>query len=192
MRFNLLARRIALAPTLALALALTVAACSSSSSTSASTSASSTPASSAPAASAPAGSPAASSAAPSSPGTGSSSAAVAQITTNWEAFFNGKTSGAKKIQLLENGSKFASIINAQAGSSIATGAGAKVTAVVVNSATSATVSYSITLNGTTALPNQTGTAVYQDGIWKVGDVSFCQLLKLENAGSTPSVCSSAG
>jgi hypothetical protein len=187
-RFNLLARRIALAPTLALALALTVAACSSSSSTSASTSASSTSAANAPATPVPASSPTSSAA----PSTGSSSAAVAQITTNWEAFFNGKTSAAKKIQLLENGSKFASIINAQAGSSIATGAGAKVTAVVVNSATSATVSYGITLNGTTALPNQTGTAVYQDGIWKVGDVSFCQLLKLENAGSTPSVCSSAG
>ena len=37
MRFNLLARRIILAPTLAVVLALTVAACSSSSTTSAST-----------------------------------------------------------------------------------------------------------------------------------------------------------
>ena len=45
-----------------------------------------------------------------------------------------------------------------------------------------------TLGGTTALPNQTGTAVYQDGMWKVGDVSFCQLLKIENAGTTVSVC----
>ncbi len=187
MRFKLLARRITLAPTLALALALTVAACSSSSSTPASTSASSTPATSAPASSS-----AASSAAASSPGTGSSSAAVAQITTVWESFFSGKTPGAKKILLLQNGSKFASVIDAQAGSSIATGASAKVTAVVVNSATSATVSYDILLNGTTALSNQTGTAVFQDGSWKVGDVSFCQLLKLENGGTAPSVCSSAG
>ena len=185
MRFQLLARRITLAPTLAVVLALTVAACSSSSSTSASTSSSS---SSAPAAS----SSAPSSAAASSPSTGGSSAAVAQITASWEAFFDGKTSAAKKITLLQNGQKFASVINAQAGSSIATGAGAKVTAVVVNSATSATVSYGITLNGASALPNQTGTAVYQDGIWKVGDVSFCELLKLENGGTAPSVCSSAG
>jgi len=184
MRFHLLARRIALAPTLAVVLALTVAACSSSSSTSASTSSSS---SSAPAASSPA-----SSAAASSPSTGGSSAAVAQITANWEAFFDGKTSAAKKITLLQNGQKFASVINAQAGSSIATGAGAKVTAVVVNSPASATVSYGITLNGASALPNQTGTAVYQDGSWKVGDVSFCELLKLENGGTAPSVCSSAG
>ena len=49
----------------------------------------------------------------------------------------------------------------------------------VNSATKATVTYDITLSGATALANQTGTAVYQDGMWKVGDVSFCQLLKLE-------------
>jgi len=60
---------------------------------------------------------------------------------------------------------------------------------MVNSPTKATVSYDITLSGTTALANQTGTAVYQNGTWKVGDVSFCQLLKLENAGTAPSVCS---
>jgi hypothetical protein len=114
---------------------------------------------------------------------------VAEITANWEAFFDGKTSAAKKISLLENGSTFAAIINAQAGSGLASSAGAKVTAVVVKSATSATVSYDVTLSGATALSNQTGTSVYQGGIWKVGDVSFCQLLKLENSGTAPSACS---
>jgi len=164
MRSHLLARRIA-APALGLALALSMAACSSAgSSTTASPS-------SAPPASAPASSP------------------TAQITTNWEAFFDGKTSAAKKISLLENGQKFASIINAQAGSGIAASAGAKVHAVMVNSPAQATVHYDITLNGQTALGNQTGTAVYQDGMWKVGDVSFCQLLKIENGGTAPSVCS---
>jgi hypothetical protein len=182
MRFNLLARRIA-APALGLALAATMAACSSSSSSPATAE----PSSAASAASSP-------SAVPSAPASSSSPAAAsgnakAQITANWEAFFNGKTSAAKKISLLENGQKFATIINAQAGSGLAGSAGAKVTAVVVNSATKATVSYDITLGGTTALPNQTGTAIYQGGVWKVGDVSFCQLLKLENAGSSPSVCS---
>ncbi len=179
MRFQLLARRIA-APTLGLALAATMAACSSSGS-SATTSPSSAPPASSPATG--------SSAAASSPGQGASGDATAQITTNWEAFFRGKTSGATKISLLENGQKFASIINAQAGSGIAASAGAKVTAVVVNSPAQATVQYDITLSGTTALANQTGTAVYQDGMWKVGDVSFCQLLKLENGGTAPSVCS---
>ena len=115
--------------------------------------------------------------------------AKAQITSNWEAFFDGKTSAAKKISLLENGQKFASVINAQAGSGLAASAGAKVKAVVVNSPAQATVNYDITLSGATALANQTGTAVYQDGMWKVGDVSFCQLLKIENGGTAPAVCS---
>ena len=40
---------------------------------------------------------------------------MAQITANWEAFFNGKTDAAKKIALLQNGDKFSTIIKAQAG-----------------------------------------------------------------------------
>ncbi len=178
MRVHLLARRIA-APALGLALAATMAACSTSS---ASTAAS-------PSSAAPASSPATGgSAIASSSGPAASGNATAQITANWEAFFSGKTSAAKKISLLENGQKYASVINAQAGSGLASSAGAKVTAVVVNSPAKATVHYDITLSGTTALANQTGTAVYQDGMWKVGHVSFCQLLKIENAGTTPSVC----
>jgi hypothetical protein len=173
-----------------LALTTAAAACSSSSSsTAAAPSASSSapaPSSSAASPSAPASSPAApSSSAPAAAGGGN---AKAQITTNWEAFFNGQTGAAKKISLLQNGDKFSAIIKAQAGSGLASSAGAKVTAVVVNSATSATVSYDITLSGATALPNQTGTAVYEDGMWKVGDVSFCQLLKLENNGTAPAAC----
>ena len=179
MRFKLLARRIA-APALGVALAATMAACSSSTSTATAQPSSATSASSPSAV--------ASSPASSSSGAAASGNAKAQITANWEAFFNGQTSAAKKISLLQNGQKFAAVINAQAGSGLASSAGAKVTAVVVNSATSATVTYDITLSGATALGNQTGTAVYESGTWKVGDVSFCQLLKLENAGSSPSVC----
>jgi hypothetical protein len=180
MRFHLLARRIA-APALGLALTAAMAACGSSSTTTNASPSSAPPSSSA------ASSPAAGSSANASSPAASGNAA-AQITTNWEAFFDGKTSAAKKISLLENGQKFASVINAQAGSGIAGSAGAKVTSVVVNSPAKATVKYDITLGGTTALANQAGTAVYQDGMWKVGDVSFCQLLKLENAGTTVSVC----
>ncbi|MGD0062739.1 MAG: hypothetical protein ABSB76_04765 [Streptosporangiaceae bacterium] len=183
MRFDLLARRI-MAPALGVALALTAAACSSSSSTSATGSGSA----SATTTSAPVGSPVpvGSSTSTGSPG---NSASIAAITANWETFFDGKTSAAKKVSLLQNGSTYATAIDALAGSSLATSAGAKVTAVVVKTATSATVSYSITLSGATALPGQTGTAVYQSGVWKVGDVSFCDLLKLENGGTAPAVCS---
>ena len=180
MRFNLLARRIALAPTLALALALAVTACSSSSSTSASTAASSASASSAPVSSASVSSPAAS----------SSAAAVAQITANWEKFFNSSTSATEKAALLQNGSKFTAAIGAFAQLPLASGIGAKVTAVTVNSPTSATVTYAITSGGTSLLSGQHGTAVYQDGTWKVGDASLCGLFKLIPGGTLPSACSS--
>jgi hypothetical protein len=184
MRSNLLARRIAV-PALGIALAATMAACSSSGSSTTASPSSAPPSSSAVSSPADSGS---------TPSLGSTAGAAsgdakAQITSNWEAFFDGKTSAAKKISLLQNGQKFASVINAQAGSGLAASAGAKVKAVVVNSPAQATVNYDITLSGATALPNQTGTAVYQDGMWKVGDVSFCQLLKIENGGTAPAVCS---
>ena len=181
MRFNLLARRITLAPALGLALAVTVVSCSSSSSTSATTSSSSAPAAS---------SPAATSAAPSSSSTGSSSGAVAQITANWEKFFNSSTPTSEKVSLLQNGSVFAGAINDMAKLPLASGIGAKVTKVVVNSSTKATVTYDITSGGTSLLSGQTGTAVYQGGIWKVGDASLCGLFKLVPGGTVPSACSS--
>ncbi len=182
MRFNLLARRITLAPALGLALAMTVVACSSSSSTSASTSTSSS-----------ASSPAAtgSSAASSSSSTGNS-AAAAQITANWEKFFSSSTPTAQRVSLLQNGSKFTTAINDLASLPLASGIGAKVTNVVVNSPTKATVTYNLTANGTALLSNQSGTAVYQDGTWKVGDASLCALFKLVPGGTVPSACNGIG
>jgi hypothetical protein len=64
--------------------------------------------------------------------------------------------------------------------------------VTVTSPTQAKVTYSVLLGGTPALKNQPGVAVLQNGIWKVGDQSFCALLTMENNGKAPSVCSSAG
>jgi hypothetical protein len=94
--------------------------------------------------------------------------------------------------LLQSGHRYAAIIAAQASSGLAKSASAKVTAVKVISPAQATVTYDIYLGGKPALRNQTGTAVYQDGTWKVGDASFCQLLALENGGKAPAVCSSSG
>jgi hypothetical protein len=154
-----------------------IAACGSSNNSGASSSSTSAPATSAPATSA--------SAAP-------SSSAAAQITANWEKFFNAKTPVATRVALLQNGSTFESVIKAQAGSGLAATASAKVSKVIMTSSKQATVKYSILISGATALANQSGVAVYQDGTWKVGLASFCGLLTLENSGKTPSVCKSAG
>ena len=122
---------------------------------------------------------------------GSSSAAVAQIKTNWEAFFNPKTPVSKRVSLLQNGSTFASIIQSQASSPLASSATSSVTAVTVQSPARANVTYSILVGGTPALKDQPGVAVYQSGTWKVGDQSFCALLTLENSGKAPTACASA-
>lgn len=182
MRFNLLTRRI-MAVALGPALAVAVAACSSSSSTSAATSPSS--------ASAPVSSSAAVGSS-SAPASSSSSGAVTEITANWEKFFDSSTTASQKAALLQNGSKFTSAISAFAQLPLASGIGAKVTKVVVNSSTTATVTYDIVSGGTSLLSGQTGTSVYQDGTWKVGDGSLCGLFKLIPGGSVPAACGSSG
>jgi hypothetical protein len=114
-----------------------------------------------------------------SAGASSSSGAVGQITTNWEKFFASSTPTSERVALLQNGSTFSSAISSFAASPLAAGVAAKVNSVTVTSATQATVHYDITgPGGTTLLPAQTGTAVLQDGVWKVGDASFCGLLKV--------------
>ena len=129
-----------------------------------------------------------------SPTGGTGGAAQAQIKANWEAFFSPKTPTARRIQLLQNGSQFAAVIQAQAKSVLAQSASAKVLQVSVASPTLATVTYNIVAAGAVALKNQTGTAVLQGGLWKVGDSSFCGLLILENGGKSsglPAACKAA-
>jgi hypothetical protein len=103
----------------------------------------------------------------------------ALITTNYEAFFKGTTPAKTKIKLLQHGSEFTTIIDAQSISSLAKSTTAKVTRVTINSSSRATVKYSIYLAGKSALTNQTGQAVYAQGTWQVGTTSFCALLSLE-------------
>jgi hypothetical protein len=185
MRFPLVARRIILVPVLGLALALAVSACSSSGSSSSSSAATPT----ASATSAPAGS---STAVPvsSAPASSGNSSAVAQITANWEKFFNSSTPNSERVTLLQNGSAFAGAISGL--TSLVSNLGAKVTSVTLTSATTATVQYDLTAGGTSLLNNQTGTAVLENGVWKVGDASLCGLLHLVPGGTVPSACSSAG
>ena len=188
LRFHSAACRIFIAPVAGLALAAAITACSSSSSssssttpTAAATSAATSAASSPVASSTPAGS---------SSGTGSA-ATIATIKKNWETFFNGKTPAATKENLVQDGQKFASVIKSMAGSALAQTASASVQSVTVTSPTQAKVKYSILVSGTPVLQGQTGTAVYENGTWKVGLGSFCALLTLQNNGKAPAGCSSA-
>jgi hypothetical protein len=184
MRFNPAARRFYLAPALGLMLVTAMAACSSGSSSSSSTTPS-TPASTS-----------ASAAASSSPAaSGGSSSAEAEISTNWNKFFSSSTPNSERVQLLENGSQFSSAISAFAASPLAAAVTSKVDSVSLSSATQAKVKYDLSAMGTTVASGASGTAVLQDGTWKVGDDVFCGLLtEAKSAGITipvPSACSSA-
>ncbi len=165
-------------------LAATAAACGNSSPSSSS----STPPSSAPASSsapattpAPSGSPSVTTSPP--------SGATAAITTNWETFFNSKTSVAKRVSLLQDGSQFASIITAQQKSPLAAGLTAKVKSISNITSAQADVKYDLVVGGS-KVP-MTGVAVYENGTWKVGVATFCGLLTLEGLKSMPAACSSA-
>lgn len=101
------------------------------------------------------------------------------IKADWNAFFSGSTSAARKIALLQNGSEFAQVINGQASSPLAKGVTSTVLGVSKITSTSAQVRYDIYMGSTKALANQIGTAIKQGGSWKVSDASFCVLLGLE-------------
>lgn len=108
-----------------------------------------------------------------------------KIRTNWVKFFDGTTSAPDKISLLQNGEQYSQTIQAQANSPTAKATSVKVTNIGLNGNT-ATVTYTIYINGQAMLSNQTGQAVQENGTWKVSDTAFCGLLKL--SGTTPPNC----
>ena len=113
--------------------------------------------------------------------------AMQQIRANWIHFFSPTTPTARKIELLENGARFAGIIRATSTTVLARSTYAHVLAVQLDSPTVATVRYSISVAGIVAVEDATGTAVYAQRIWKVGELSYCSLLRIEliNAPSCP-------
>ena len=121
----------------------------------------------------------------SSTGASTPATPTAQVRAAWTDFFAGSTPASKKVALLQDGSSFAQVIDAQASSPLAKGASVTVSSVHIASGT-ATVHYALDLNGKPALTNQTGKAVLVGSTWKVSDASFCSLLALQ--GQRPSAC----
>ena len=123
-------------------------------------------------------------------------AAVAAITANWKTVFNGKAPIPRRLALVQDGSQVAAFVEAQAKTSFgqaATGSTATVSLVSITSPSQATVHYEVLLLGTPLLKNQVGTAIYQDGIWKVAIASFCGLAYLQypkGSPKLPAVCRS--
>jgi hypothetical protein len=119
-----------------------------------------------------------------SPATTSSAAAdKAQIKSAYEKFFSGQTSVSDRVALLQNGSTFEGVIRGFASLPLAKNVNVTVSSVTLEGGDNAKVVYTVKL-GSAGLPKQTGTAVRQNGTWKVGYASLCKLVALQ--GSTPS------
>jgi hypothetical protein len=115
-------------------------------------------------------------------------AAVAAIVANWKTVFNGKAPLPNRLGLLQDGPQVAAFVEAQAKTSFgaaAAGSTATVTSVRITSPAHATVDYDVLLLGTPLLKHQVGSAVFVNGIWKVGISSFCGLTYLEYPKTSP-------
>jgi hypothetical protein len=123
----------------------------------------------------------------SSPTTNSTAADQAQIKSAYAKFFSGRTSVSDRVALLQNGPRFRSVIQGFASNPLAKNVSATVSSVTLQGANNAKVVYTVKVAGA-GLPKQTGTAVRENGTWKVGDASLCKLVSLQ--GTTPAACKS--
>jgi ABC-type glycerol-3-phosphate transport system substrate-binding protein len=116
---------------------------------------------------------------------GGSSNASDQIKSTYENFFSGKTSISDRVALLQNGPQFKAVVTSFANNPLAKNVGVTVSKVTLEGSDKAKVVYTVKLGGS-ALPAQTGSAVLQNGKWKVGFASLCRLVAL--GGTTPAAC----
>jgi ABC-type glycerol-3-phosphate transport system substrate-binding protein len=119
--------------------------------------------------------------------TDTTAAARAQIKSAYVKFFSGKTPVSDRIAVLQNGSKFKDVVTSFANNPLAKNVNVTVSSVTLEGGENAKVVYTVKLGGA-GLPKQTGTAVRENGTWKVGSASLCKLVALQ--GSTPSACKS--
>jgi hypothetical protein len=119
--------------------------------------------------------------------TDTTAAARAQIKSAYFKFFSGKTPVSDRVAVLQNGSKFKGLVTSFANNPLAKNVNVTVSSVTIEGGDNAKVVYTVKLGGA-GLPKQTGTAVRENGTWKVGYASLCKLVALQ--GSTPSACKS--
>ncbi|MFJ2744078.1 hypothetical protein ACIO3O_31005 [Streptomyces sp. NPDC087440] len=118
-------------------------------------------------------------------GPADSASAERQIRSNWQSFFDPNLTLDEKAVLLENGQTMKPVLKAFNGDKRGGQTSAVVKKVRLNSATLATVTYDLQLDGVPVLPNATGTSVLQDQKWKVSVKSLCALVKLSGNAAAP-------
>jgi hypothetical protein len=118
---------------------------------------------------------------PADAGPANAAAARAEITANWQKFFDSNTPPTVSKRLLEKGASLGPALKKAEEENRAIGGqrSADVTDVQFTSPTQANVSYELHAAGRTL--NASGVAVLESGTWKVADITFCTLVLLGNA-----------
>jgi hypothetical protein len=111
--------------------------------------------------------------------------ASAQIKSAYEKFFAPNTSLSDRVALLQDGPRFKSVVQQFASNPLAKNVSATVSSVTLQGADKANVVFTVKF-GNSSLGKQAGTAVRENGSWKVGYAGLCKLVAL--AGTTPSAC----
>jgi hypothetical protein len=122
------------------------------------------------------------------PGAGASADAAA-IKDAYVKLFAISTPLNTSVSLLQDGVDFRGTLEAQSKTALAKQASVTVSAVKVTSANRATVTFTVLLNNSPVLPNQSGYAVREGGHWKVAGATFCGLLTAQ--GNPPAACKKA-
>jgi hypothetical protein len=104
----------------------------------------------------------------------------------FDFFFATKTTPATAARVLQHGAVFKATLAAQDKNPLGQNLTATVSAVVLQSANVANVSFSLLSGGKVLLPDTPGTAVKENGTWTVAAETFCALLKLQ--GAAPKAC----
>ncbi len=113
-------------------------------------------------------------------------AAKAEITTNWEKFFDPNTPIPDKAKLLQGGDALLPVLQGFSQDPRVGQVQAKVGDVAFTDASDATVTYSLSLQGTVVEPSASGQAVLENGTWKVSRSTLCGLLtQAGGASGTP-------
>jgi hypothetical protein len=120
--------------------------------------------------------------------TAQANAAKLQIETNWKNFFAAPTSLQGREKLLQNGTAYADLIQAEFTSLASQASSAVISSVNLPNKTTANVVYTVDLNGQPVLNNEAGQALLINNTWQVSDSTLCHLISL--SGTTPAICQS--
>ncbi|WP_052432946.1 hypothetical protein [Streptacidiphilus carbonis] len=122
-------------------------------------------------------------------GPADTASAGAQVAGAYQKFFDPATPSATKVGLLQNGTAFVPVMTGFASNPLAAQAAVSVQKVAFTSATAADVTFNLCESGQPVLPNSTGKAVQEGGVWKVADATLCGLVKLNSGGAAVPGCS---